>query len=68
MKGVCYASFSTIRKFLRDVVGVTVSRSYLVKVLAKVSASLAVAYRELLEWLPDKASLNVDETGHKENP
>jgi transposase len=67
MKGVCHASFSTIRKFLRDVVGVTVSRGYLVKVIAKVSASLAGAYRELFERLPGEASLNVDETGHKEN-
>jgi transposase len=67
MKGVCHASFSTIRKFLRDVVGVTVSRGYLVKVVAKVSASLAGAYRELFERLPSEASLNVDETGHKEN-
>jgi transposase len=67
MKGVCHASFSTIRKFLRDVVGVTVSRGYLVKVIAKVSVSLAGAYRELFERLPSEASLNVDETGHKEN-
>jgi transposase len=67
LKGVCHASFSTIRKFLRDVVGVTVSRGYLVKVVAKVSASVAGAYRELFERLPGEASLNVDETGHKEN-
>jgi transposase len=67
MKGVCHASFSTIRKFLRDVVGVTVSRGYLVKVVAKVSASLAGAYSELFDRLPSEASLNVDETGHKEN-
>jgi len=67
MKGVCHASFSTIRRFLRDVVGVTVSRGYLVKVIAKTSASLAGCYSELLERLPGEASLNVDETGHKEN-
>jgi transposase len=67
MKGVCHASFSTIRKFLRDVVGVTASRGYLVKVIAKASASLAGAYDELYERLPDEAALNVDETGHKEN-
>jgi transposase len=67
MKGVCHASFSTIRKFLRDVVGVDVSRGYLVKVIAKVSKSLAGSYTELLERLPGEASLNVDETGHKEN-
>ena len=67
MKGVCHASFSTIRKFLRDVVAVAVSRGYLVKVIAKVSASLAGAYSELFERLPSEAALNVDETGHKEN-
>ena len=67
MKGVCHASFSTIRKFLRDVVGVTVSRGYLVKVIAKVSESLAQAYAELFERLPGEAVLNIDETGHKEN-
>lgn len=67
LKGVGHASFSTIRKFLRDVVGVDVSRGYLVKVIAKVSQSLAGAYRELLERLPGEASLNVDETGHREN-
>ena len=67
MKGVCHASFSTIRKFLRDVVRVKVSRGYLTKVIAKVSASLAGAYAELFERLPDEAVLNVDETGHKEN-
>jgi transposase len=67
MKGVCHASFSTIRKFLRDVVRVDVCRGYLAKLIAKVSASLAAAYAELFARLPGEASLNVDETGHKEN-
>jgi transposase len=67
LKGVCHASFSTIRKFLRDVVGVNVSRGYLAKLIAKVSASLAASYGELLDRLPDEAALNVDETGHPEN-
>src|SRR5947209_6771628 len=31
LKGACHASFSTIRKFLRDVVRVTISRGQLVK-------------------------------------
>ncbi len=31
MKGVCHASFSTIRKFLRDVVRVDICRGYLTK-------------------------------------
>jgi len=67
MKGVCHASFSTIRKFLRDVVRVDVSRGYLAKLIGKVSASLAPSYAELFERLPGEAVLNIDETGHKEN-
>jgi transposase len=66
MKGVCHASFSTIRKFLRDVAHVDVSRGYLAKLIAKVSESLAAAYAELFERLPGEAVLNIDETGHKE--
>jgi transposase len=67
MKGVCHASFSTIRKFLRDVVQVPVSRGYLAKLIGKVSESLAPAYAELFERLPGEPVLNIDETGHKEN-
>jgi len=67
LKGVCHASFTTIRKFLRDVVGVSVSRGYLAKLTAKVSRSLDGAYSELFDRLPSEASLNVDETGHREN-
>jgi transposase len=66
LKGVCHASFSTVRKFLRDVVGVTVSRGQLAKVIAKVSQALEGPYQELLEALPGQAYLNVDETGHKD--
>jgi len=67
LKGPCHASFSTVRKFLRDVVGVRVSRGYLAKVCAKVSESLEVPYEELLALLPKQDRLNVDETGHKNN-
>jgi transposase len=67
MKGGCHASFSTIRTFLRDVVGVTLSRGELSKLLGKVSAALEKPYEELLRLLPSAAVLNVDETGHKDN-
>jgi len=67
MKGTCHCSFSTIRKFLRDVVGVTISRGQLSKLIQKASAAFEQAYNELLEYLPNEAKLNVDETGHKEN-
>jgi transposase len=66
LKGACHASFSTIRKFLRDVVRVTLARSLLAKVIAKVSRALDLPYQELLEQLPDQSRLNVDETGHKD--
>jgi transposase len=67
MKNACHASFSTIRKFLRDVIGVTVSRGYLAKLIQKVSQALAPSYEELLNRLPLETTLNVDETGHKDN-
>jgi transposase len=67
LKGACHASFSTIRTFLRDVVGVTISRGELSKIIAKVSAALDKPYEELLALLPQEAVVNVDETGHKDN-
>jgi transposase len=67
LKGACHASYSTIRLFLRDVVGVTISRSQLHRIITKVSEALALPYEELLESLPDQERLNVDETGHKQN-
>jgi len=67
LKGACHASYSTVRKFLRDVVGVTISRGQLGKILAKVSEALDAPYAELLDRLPHEAVLNVDETGHKDN-
>src|SRR5450759_88478 len=67
LKGVCHASFSTIRKFVRDVVRLTISRGQLAKIIAKVSQALEQPYEELLASLPDETCLNVDETGHKQN-
>jgi len=66
LKGVCHASYSTVRKFLRDVARVTISRGQLAKVIAKVSEALAGPYGELLRALPSEPILNVDETGHKD--
>jgi len=67
LKGACHASFSTTRTFLRDVVGVTISRGELSKIIGKVSAALEKPYDELLALLPNEAFVNVDETGHKDN-
>ena len=67
LKGACHASFSTIRKFLRDVVQVSISRGQLAKIIGKVSEALEQPYAGLLEDLPAQARLNIDETGHKQN-
>ena len=66
-KSACHMSFSSIRKFLRDVVKVTISRGQLRKVVAKVADSILDPYEQLLAMLPGQERLNVDETGHKEN-
>jgi transposase len=66
LKGGCHCSFSVVRKFVRDVLGVTISRGHLRKLCAKVAHSLDGAYQQLLVLLPEQDVLNVDETGHKE--
>jgi transposase len=65
LKGMCHTSFSTIRKLLRDVFHLTISRGQLVKVINKAAAAMSQAYEQLRALLPEEAYLNVDETGHK---
>ncbi len=67
LKGVCHASFSTIRKYFRDVLRMSISRGQLAKVIGKVSQSLEPAYEALRAGLLQEPRLNVDETGHKNN-
>lgn len=67
MKGVCHASYSVIRKFLRDILGIKVSRGYLKKVLEKVSDSLLIPYDELRAALPLQKYANIDESSLPEN-
>jgi transposase len=67
LKNVCHCSFSTIRKFFQDVLGESISRGYLSKLITKVSRSLDKPYEELLDRLPLENAINVDETGHKDN-
>jgi hypothetical protein len=54
-----------VRKRLRDVFKVTISRGQLVKVINKAAGAMAGAYAQLRALLPAEAYLNVDETGHK---
>jgi hypothetical protein len=61
-KGACHASYSTIRKFLRAVAGLTASRGQLAKEIGEVSAARERPYRELLADLPELGRLSVDKT------
>jgi transposase len=67
LKGKIHASYSGIRDFFQDVVGVKVSRGYVAKLLHKASQAFAGPYEELIELLPQQTRLNGDETGHKDN-
>jgi hypothetical protein len=54
LKSACHMSFSCIRKYLRDVVGVTISRGQLRKLVSKVTDSLQDPYehpKERPRWL-----------------
>lgn len=67
MKGAMHASFSTIRKYVRDVMGLTLSRGYLSKLIGKTSDALEDSYEALLALVKSEQVVNVDETGHKDN-
>jgi transposase len=66
-KGACHMSFTSIQRFLDDVLDLPISRGYLVKVVQKISASLVTGYEELRVALPGQPVINIDETGHPEN-
>jgi len=67
LKGACHASLATIRKYLRDVYGLQLSRGLLAKVIAKVSQAIAPLYEELFGQLKAERILNIDETGHRDS-
>jgi hypothetical protein len=67
LKGRLHGSYTGIRDFLQDVVGVTVSRGYVAKLLRKASQAFGQPHGELIELLPHQAHVNCDETGHKEH-
>jgi transposase len=66
-KGACHMSFTSIQRFLDDVLRLPISRGHLVKVVQKISASLTTGYEELRAALPWQRVINIDETGHPEN-
>lgn len=67
LKYVGCMSLSGIKKHLKDVMNIPVTKGYLAKVIQKSSRSLDAGYEELLQALPKQNVVNSDETGHKEN-
>lgn len=67
LKGAGHMSYATAQRYLRDVLGLEVSRGFLSKVIKKVTCALRDPYEELLRLVAGEAVLNIDETGHKEN-
>ena len=66
-KGDCHMTYSTIQRFLKDVIGLSVSRGQLAKVVGKVSNALQLPYEALSGALPEQPQLGIDETGHKDS-
>lgn len=67
MKGVGHASYTTVKRHLRDVLGIKVSCGYLKKILNKVSDSLLSPYEELCKLLQLQDAVNIDESSLPEN-
>jgi transposase len=67
LKGGCHCSYTTIAKFIRDVLHIKLSTGLLAKLINKASNSLDKVYEELAFLLPKEPRLNTDETGHKNN-
>ena len=67
MKGGCHMSYTTIQQFFKEVMHLDISRGLLSKATQKASQSLATAYNQLAQRLPEQSYLGIDETGHKDN-
>jgi transposase len=67
LKGGIHASYTGTERVF-GFLGADVCRSTLCNKVKKVAAALGFAYGQLLSALPGEERLNIDETGHKDNP
>jgi len=65
MKGSFGVSYSELGQFCSDIVGVEVSIGFLANTVKRVSSALKAPYDELESVVPEQNSLNVDESGWK---
>jgi transposase len=66
LKGRCHISFSALKDFFQEVLGIRVSRGFLAKHIMKVSGSLKETHRQLVRRLSGEKHLYRDESGWKE--
>jgi transposase len=66
-KGACHMTYRVIETFLADVMHLSLSTGQLAKIVRKASAALASSYAQLQAALPERAMLNIDETGHPDS-
>ncbi len=66
-KGDCHMSYTTIRRFWEEVLGLPISRSQLANVVQKVSAAFEKPCEELREALVTQPHVGVDESGHPDS-
>jgi transposase len=67
MKGGCHMSYTTVQKFLKELMKLDISRGMLCKAVQKVSQSLQPSYEHLAERLGHESQVGVDETGHHDD-
>jgi hypothetical protein len=67
LKGRGHLSYTTTQAVLNDIMGIKVSRGFLVNQIGQVSETLKKPYEQMAEQLGGTEHLHVDETGWKEN-
>lgn len=65
-KGDGHMSYTTIRRFWNEVLGIPIRRAQLVNVIQKASAAFAEPSAQLREALVQQTYLGVDESGHQD--
>jgi transposase len=66
LKGRCHVSFSALKAFFQEVLGIAVSGGFLVKQIKKAGGALRRVHEELVERLKGERHLHIDESGWKE--
>jgi Transposase and inactivated derivatives len=67
LKGRGHMSYTTLKEFFKDALGISVSRGFLAKQVRKASNAMEKTYQELVDHLPNEPHAHIDETGCKEN-